>query len=189
MTDVAFAQVYKTRAVAFEEFCAAQGLPVSRAKFYADCLRLKMVQTDKSVRLGDLLAYVRSELKVDPVTGQSLEDRDHAREKAELELRKLRAEVTTKEKADRKDDARWMEVVDHEIQMAAFAGRLEEALRQLTALKLPELVHLCGGAPARAGELHDGLEELVAAAFTEAVRSHHQVVIFDAEAAGDDAPG
>ncbi|MEW6490724.1 MAG: hypothetical protein AB1578_22780 [Thermodesulfobacteriota bacterium] len=176
-----FRDVYKNRAEAFAEFVEAQRLPVSKAKFYEDAKRLQMVQTDKSVRLMDLLAYVKNELKIAPLTGQSLAERDQERERADLEIRKLRAEVAGKERADRKEDERWMEVIDHERQMAAFAGRVEEALRQLTALRVPELVHLCGGAPGRTGELNAGLEELYAAALTEAVRSHTQVVVFEAE--------
>lgn len=177
-----FQQVYKTRAAAFDGFLSAQGLPVSRAKFYEDAKRLRLVQPDKTVRLGDLLAYVKEELKVEPLTGQSLEERDHAREKTALELRKLRAEVEARERANRREDERWMEVVEHETQMAAFAGRLEEALQQAAALRLPDLVYRCGGDPGRASELAEGLDQLHAAALSDAVREQVRTVAFEDEA-------
>jgi hypothetical protein len=172
-------QTYRNRAAAFREFIAPHALPVSRAKFYADCLDHKLVQTDKSVRLADLLAYVKTEFSLDPVSGQSLADRTQERERAHLEVRKLRAEVEQKERANRKEDDRWLEVVEHETQMAAFAGRIEEALQQVTTLRLMELLYLCGGDAAKASAFNDGLAELFAAALTDAVRSHVQHIAFE----------
>lgn len=174
-----FRDVYKNRAEAWAEFVTAQELPVSKAKFYEDCKRLQMVQPDKSVRLVDLLAYVKNELKIAPLTGQSLAEQEDRKRRDELELEKLELEVAAKKRADRKDDEKWMEVVDHEMQMAAFAGHLEESMRQLVALRVADLVHVCGGSPARASELADALEALHADAFSEAVRSHTQVVEFE----------
>lgn len=186
-----FRDVYKNRAEAWAEFVAGQELPVSKAKFYEDCKRLQMVQPDKSVRLIDLLAYVKNELKIEPLTGQSLAEQEDQKRRAELELERLELEVAAKRRAERKDDEKWMEVVDHEKQMGAFAGHLEEALRQHVALRIAGLVHACGGSSSRASELADALEALHAEAFTEAVRSHTQVVEFDGEegGAGDWGPG
>lgn len=180
-----YAQTYRDRATAYREFIEPQGLPVRRAKFYEDCLRLSMVQTDKSLRLGDLLAYVQTELKVHPIHGQRLEDKSRARETEELELRKLRAEVEAKERANRKDDARWMERIEHEAQMAAFAGRLEEVLHQLTTLRLAELGFACGAPSERLAELYSGLTALYAAAFSEAVAEQVHSVVFAADDPAD----
>lgn len=177
-----FEQIYRTRAAAFEQFIQPQNLPVKRAKFYDDCKRLKMVQVDKTVRLADLLAYVKTELQVDPGSGRSLGDEEAAREKDQLELRKLRADVLAKENANRKEDARWIQVVDHETQMAAFAGLVEDNLKQLTTLRLTELIYLCGGDVRKAAEFNQGLEDLYARAFTDAVREQTQVIGFE----GDD---
>lgn len=178
-----FRDVYKNRAEAWAEFIEPHGLPVSRSKFYEDADRLRMVQPDKSVRLADLLAYARSELKVDAISGQRLRespgDREREQRVAELELRKLQAEVEAREKANRKDDSRWMEVVDHETQMAAFAGRLEESLRQLTSLRLTELLHLVAAEPSRGADLAGALEELYAEAMTDAVRLAVQPIAFE----------
>jgi hypothetical protein len=187
MSGGAFQQTYRNRAEAWEKFFEGQRLPVSRAKWYDDAKRLKLVQLDKSVHLGDLLAYVSSELGINLVTGegtgQSLAEREADRERADLELRKLRAEVAAKEKSDRREDEKWLEVAEHEIQMAAFAGRLEEALKQTTALKLPELLHRVGAEARRSAELAAALEELYAEAFTEAVKLTRQLVAFEAEEA------
>jgi hypothetical protein len=176
-------QVYKNRAEAFREFVQAQELPVSRATFFDHCAAHKMVQPDKTVFLSDLTGYVANVLKINAATGPSLGEKVRSQEMDDLELRQERAKTEKLEKENRKEDDRWMEVVDHETQMAAFAGRLEEALQQATALKLPELVHLCGGDSGRAAELSAGLEEVYAAAFSEAVRLRMQTLVFDEEAA------
>lgn len=173
-------QVYKNRTEAYALFIQPGRYGVSRSKFYEDCARLKMVQSDKTLLLADLLAYAKTELETAlPDAGRSLADEDHGREMKALELRKMRAEVESKEKAARKDDDRWMEVVEHQTQMAAFAGRIEEALQQITTIKLSELIYLAGGDMRRAAEFNQGLEELYALAMTDAVREQLQLVAFE----------
>ena len=176
-----FKQSYKSRAEAFRLFIKPGGYPVGSAQFYIDCDERRMVQPDKTVQLTDLLAYVREKFEVDPGSGRSFADEEMAREKAQLEMRKLRAEVSAKEKANRKDDERWMEVVDHETQMAAFAGLIEETLKQFTTIRLNELIYLCGGDMRKAAEFHQGLEELYANAFTDAVREQTRPLDFENE--------
>ncbi len=175
-------QAYRNRAEAFDQFVSAGQLPVKRAKFYEDCKRLKMVQLDKTILLADLMAYAKTELRIDPVSGQSLADKSRASEKEDLEIRKLRADVEAKESANRKEDDRWMEVVEHERQMAAFAGLMEESLLTIAAIKLSELVYLCGGDQRRAGEFNQGLRDLIASAMSEAVKEQTRTITFD----GDD---
>lgn len=172
-----FRDVYRNRAEA-HGFLEGLGLPVSRAKFYDDADRLRFVQPDKTVRLVDLLAYARAELKVDPVTGRSLAEVDRGREKEELELRKLRVEVEAAERKTRREDARWIERAEHEIQIAAFAGRLEDSLRQRATLALADLLFACGGDPERGPELRDGLEQMIAAAFADAVSADVEAIAF-----------
>lgn len=174
-----FKQTYKNRSDAYSHFIQAGGYPVSKSKFYDDCVRLRMIQLDKSVHLADLMAYVKSELQVDPGTGRTMADEEHDRRKRDLEMRKLEAEVEAKEKAGRKDDDRWMEVVEHETQMAAFAGLVEEAFDQLTTLRLTELIYLCGGDVRKAAEFHQGLKDLIGATMTEAVREQTRSLHFD----------
>lgn len=177
----AFQQTYKNRAEAFEKFIEGQNLPVKRAKFYEDCKRLKMLQPDKSVSLAALLAYAREELEIDPVSGQSLVEKDQAQRKFDLEMRKLEAEVAAKENANRKEDARWMEVAEHEAQMGAFAGLIDEALRQQATLRLSSLIYLCGGDIRRDSEFARALEDLHAAALTDAVGQQTRTVSFEDE--------
>lgn len=173
-----FKQVYKTRAEAFRLFVAAQNLPRSQSQFYQDADRRKMVRPDKSVHLSDLLAYVQAELQGES-QGRSVVEEEMARHKAKLEIRKLEAEVEGKERANRKEDDRWMEVADHDIQMAAFAGLIEDTLKQFATLRLMELIYLCGGDPRKAAEFNQGLEDLFAGAFTDAVREQVRGIGFE----------
>jgi len=179
-----FKQIYKTRAEAFRLFVAAQNLPRSQSQFYQDADRRKMVRPDKTVHLSDLLAYVQGELQGEAATGRSVADEELSRHKARLEVRKLEAEVEAKEKANRKEDDRWMEVAEHDIQMAAFAGLIEDTLRQFTTLRLMELIYLCGGDSRKAAEFNRGLEDLYAGVFTDAVREQTRSIEFEGE--GDD---
>lgn len=174
-------QIYKHRTEAYALFIQPARYGVSRSKFYQDCARLNIVQSDKTLQLSDLLAYAKRELEPEAQTGRPLADEEHAREMKGLELREKRAKVDAAEKAARKGDGRWMETVDHETQMAAFAGRIEESLQQLTAIRLSELIYLAGGDVRRAAEVNQRLQELYAAALTEAVREQVQKVPFAAE--------
>lgn len=179
-------QQYKNRAEAYALFIQPGGYGVSRSKFYEDALRLQMIQQDKSLLLADLLAYAKSELDTTKTDARSLADEEHALAMRKLELREKEASVLEKERKARQFDDRYMEVIEHDKQMGAFSGRLEAALQQLTAIKLPALIHLCGGDQSRAAELNQALEDLYAAAMTDAVSDSHQIVAFEAEDMGDD---
>lgn len=187
-----YRDLYKNRAEAFAEFVEGQGLAVSRAKFYDDCLRLHMVQADKTVRLSDLLAWVKNDLKLDVLTGSRREESpgelDRLRQLSEFELRKAKAEVEKLEKANRKEDERWMEVAEHEIQVGALLGLALEEQRQLKDLRLPELLHVAAQGPA---ELSEALDALLEDGFAEAVRYRERTVAFaeGTEPAGEEAPG
>ncbi len=172
-------QTYKTRSEAFALFIKPGGYPVAKSQFYDDCTERGMVQRDKSIHLSDLLAYVREKFEIDPGTNQSLVDEEYERKMRDLKLRRETAETEAKERANRKEDERWMEKVEHETQMAAFAGRIEEALQQLTAIRLSRLIYLCGGEIGKAAEFAQALEDLYAAAFTDAVRDQVQPLAFE----------
>lgn len=172
-------QTYKSRAEAFAKFIQAGNYPVKRAQFYVDCDELNMMQPDKSVLLVDLVAYVRKKFEIDPANNRSLADDEVGRERALLEMRKLRAETEAAERKGRKEDAAWMEVVDHERQMAAFGGLIEEALNQQATLKLSELIYLCGGEIGKGAKFAHALARLFADALTEAVRDSERELDFE----------
>jgi hypothetical protein len=179
MSDIK--QTYKSRAEAFAQFIKSGGYPVAKSQFYDDCSERGIVQVDKTVQLADLIAYVREKFEVDPGSGRSLVDDEYERKMRDLKLRKEIAETESKEKANRKDDDRWMEVVDHQTQMAAFAGLIEDTLKQFTTLRLSTLIYLCGGDIAKAAEFNQGLEELYFNVFTEAVREQTRAIGFEDE--------
>ncbi len=172
-------QSYKTRAEAFAKFIQAGNYPVKRAQFYTDCIEMNMMQQDKTVQLVDLVAYVRKKFEIDPANNRSLGDEERIRNREALEDRKLIAEVEAIERKGRKDDDAWMEVVDHERQMAAFAGLIEEALKQQATLKLSELIYMCGGDVIKSAKFANGFARLFADALTEAVRDSEHELEFD----------
>lgn len=165
------------------------GVKVSPGKFSQDCAKYHLVQPDKGILLCDLIAYLRREFNTEPTgPAKDLALDEHARQLREYELRKLKADVETKERANRKEDDRWMEVVAHETQMAAFAGQIEESLQQVTTIKLSELIFIAGGDLARAAEFAHALDRLHVAALTDAVREQVKTVVFeDEEAHGESA--
>lgn len=185
---MSFRDVYKNRAQAFAEFVAAQSLPVSRATFYADCGEYNLVQTDKTVRLPDLLGYVKEKLKLDPLSGQRLgegpEERERARKMEDFEFRRAQAEVERLEKANRKDDERWMETAEHEQQMGALLGHVLEEQRQLKNLRLPELLY---AKEQGAADFSEALDALLEDGLAAAVRLSVQAVTFDGVGGIEDA--
>ena len=162
-----FKQVYKSRAEAFRKFIHPQSLPVSQAKFYQDADRLNLVRNNKTVHLSDLLAYVRAELQVNPSTGESLVERDQEKEKRDWEIRKLKAEVESREKANRKEDAKWTLKEDADIQAAALAGLIKDTVTHHLHLSRTKLVHVAGGDNNRAAEFAEEIENVLRAAFNE----------------------
>jgi hypothetical protein len=174
-------QVFKNRKEALT-WLRNEGGSVSQGKFYQDCDEFHLTQPDKTVLLCDLIAYMRRELKTGPTgPAQDLGAEEHNREMRDLEKRKLRADVEAKERANRKEDDRWMEVVAHETQLAAFAGQIEESLQQVTTIKLSELLFIAGGELSKAAEFAHALDRLHVAALTDAVREQVKTVVFEDE--------
>lgn len=173
-------QTYKNRAEALR-FVRDWGFGFSERKFYDDCVKEGMIEPDgKSVNLCSIIAYLWK--KYPPVQqgdGFAAADEERIRRREALEDRKLEAEVAAAERKGRKEDDEWMEVVDHERQMAAFAGLIEEALNQQATLKLSELIYKSGGDINKGAKFHHALAELFAAALTEAVRDSERELEFE----------
>jgi hypothetical protein len=185
-------QSYKNRTEAFRKLISPLGYPVGQAQFYRDFSegfdgrdgqRYSIaLQADKSVQLCDLIDYAVRKFTNGPA--MMVESRDQELEKrlAELNLRKQEAETKTAENKAKKEDDKYMEVVEHDQQLAAFAGLLDEGLSQLANLKLAELIYRCGGDSTKAADFAQALSDLHTEALTEAVRDSVRVVEFD----GDD---
>lgn len=159
-------QIFKSRKAA-HDYLAAEGVAVSRGKFYEDADRLRMVQTDKSVLLSDLLAYVKNHLKVNPVTGQSIGEIDRAKEREDWEIKKLKADVESKQNANRKEDARWVLREEADTQRAALVGLIYDTLKHHLHLEERRILHAVGADPARSAELGSALEEVLDMSFNE----------------------
>jgi len=178
-------QTFKNRAESLR-FCHDWGFPFSERKFYNDCVKSGLINPDgKSIDLCALLAYLWGMYPPIPKgTDAATADERHALEMRELEKRKLKADTEAAERKARKDDATWMETVDHERQMAAFGGLIEEALNQQLTLKLSELIYLVGGDIKKAATFNHSMQELIGAALTEAVRDSERELEFEGEVEG-----
>lgn len=164
-------QTYKNCAEAYRLFIKAQNLPVGQTKFYNDCAVFKLVNTDKTIDLSSLLAYVKQELNISPSTGQSLAQQDRAADLADLEFRKLKAETEKKERDNEESvrdlDSKWLHRDVAEERLAALVGVLQESLDHQINIGISGLIHVCGGDPARREEAAQELRNMYAAAFAE----------------------
>lgn len=185
-------QVFKNR-VAAHTWLEQKGIKVSQSSFFAHANKERLIQPDKTVLLCDLLAYVekyhhRSAGLVGP---RSTEAEDLAKRKELADVERSEADArTAKVKADEAERAasnRWIEVIDHDRQMAALAGQIEACLEQHTTIKLSELVYLCGGDIRKAAEFSHGLKSVYDAAITEAVSEQTRTIVFEEEAQGADS--
>jgi len=164
-------QFYKNRAEAFRLFIAAQKLPVSQAKFYQDADRLGLPDSDKTIKLSALLAYVKDDLKISLSTGESLTQRNRSQETEDLELRKLKAETERKER-ENEDSARaldklWLHRDAAEEALAGLVGALQDALDHQIYSGVPGLIHTAAGEPGRIDEVTESLKVMVSNAFSE----------------------
>jgi len=173
---------FKTRQEALV-WINAQGYKVSRGKFFGDCKKgFPGVHKDKTVSRYQVMQYAQqlnAELRSSPT--------DHSEREAELKIRKLEAEVEALERKSHKEDARWMEVVEHEIQMAGLAGLFEETLQQQITINLSRLIYQSGGDISRAAEFALELDNVIALAMTEAVREQIRLLAFEDEEDAADA--
>lgn len=170
-----FRQVYKTRSAAFREFIKPQGLPISERTFYNAVDRLNMLQPDKSVKLADLVAYVQREL-TPAGGGESPDDIERATETAKYKFRLLKAEVDSKEKANRKEDARWILREDADIQRAALTGLTYDTIKHHFHIEERRILHAVGADHGRASELGAAMEEVLDMAFNE-IAAHREVEV------------
>lgn len=173
-------QTFKNRAEALR-FVRDWGFPFSERKFYDDCVKNDLLNQDgKSINLNSLIKYLWGMYPPVPSSSDQVDaDAQRVFGRERLEDRKLLAEVESLERKGRKEDAAWMEVVDRDRQMAAFAGLIETALNQESTLKLSELIYLCEGNINKAAKFAHGLSALFAAALTEAVRDSEMDVEFE----------
>jgi hypothetical protein len=186
-------QTFKNRAEALR-FLRDWGFPFSERKFYDDCVKNGMIEPDgKSINLCSVIGYVWGMYPPVP-KGDGFTSANERRiaEREDLEDRKLRAEVEAAERKGRKESDAIMEKVDHERQMAAFAGLVETNLVQQQMLHESELIHLCGGDVSNSSKFHFAMIDMFSAAFTEAVRDLEVEVEFEGNESTentDDAEG
>ncbi|MGD0587114.1 MAG: hypothetical protein ABSA86_15310 [Oryzomonas sp.] len=160
-------QIYKNRADAYRNFVLPQGLPVGQTKFYNDAERLQMIRIDKTIELASLMAYIRTELQLDPTTGQSLVEREQEEKSAKLDLREKELKVDKLEREQRRDDGRWLLRDEAILQMAALIGKLRGACRRRFHPACHELIRKCNGDQSHENEIFEFLDLLLRQSFND----------------------
>jgi len=164
-TPFYYHQTYKNRAEALEKLIHAKNWPVSQGKFYPDCLKHALIQPNKSLQLADLLNYVESKLKVDPVTGRSLVEIDHGKELVDLELREKRAKVKKLEREEQKDSDTYKHIDTVNQREAALIRRILTELEYQAGKNSQALIATCKGDTSRQADITRALQEMVYSAF------------------------
>ena len=179
-------QVFKNRVEA-HRYVESLGVTVAERTFYLDVDKRQMLQSNKSLLLCDVLAYLREKFDYGaPAKRRDVPAEERLAELDDLELRERRAKVAKLEREQRAEDERWILKDQAWGQMAALVGTLRDALRHHFHIGQARLVHLAGADPARGPELYEGIEEIMAKAFNEIVASGRIDVTFEA-AVDDDA--
>lgn len=174
-------EIFKTRKAA-HDWLEAENVPVGgHSKFYKDCERYNLMQPDKTVRLVDLLAYVKKEHNINPATGMRVGDEDAAREKAAEELRNIQLKNAKLERENRKEDGVWMKRSKaYEREGALITQVMGEARFQLRKA-VPAAITVCGGDGARRLEVEKLLEESLFEAFRSIYENGEIEVAFEEE--------
>jgi hypothetical protein len=160
-------QSYKNRAEAYRLFILPQGLPVGQTKFYNDAERLGMIQTDKSLELASLMAYVKEELKIDPATGQSLVEREQEKKSSELDLRVKELKIEKLEREKLREDGKSLTKDEARAQIVAILGMLRASLRRWYRTGTHEIIKKCDGDHARENEIYEYLDLLLRHSFND----------------------
>ena len=122
-----------------------------------------------------------------------------AEEREDLEIRKLKLDVESKEMANRREDDRWLQKDEAWLQMAALIGTLRDALRHQCHVATARILILAGNndrdcphckgeikaEPSRGPEVYEGLAEIIARAFNEVLERGRIETLFIGET--DDA--
>lgn len=148
----------------------------SAGKFNADCKKFR--RKDKSILLEDLERYAASLEE----SGQGRDDspRELGREKAEWEIRDLKAKVEGREMSNRKEDRRWVLKETAWAQTGALLAQLRDTEKHYLQTGAARLVHAAGGDPVRVNEVEAAVQSLIDQAYNELAESLRFEVIFDA---------
>ena len=143
----------------------AQGYKVSQGKFYQDCTAgFPAPHRDGSVSRYQVMQYGQQLDLATRALPQAMgqEEDESRRAKAEADIKEMQAN-----KMRREEDAQWLHTDAAWAAVAAILGVLKDSLRHHFHSGQGNLVHLVGGDQGRSGELCEGCEAIVAAAFNE----------------------
>lgn len=172
-------QTYKNRAEAYRLFVSAQNLPVGKTKFYSDAERLGLVNSDKSIDLAGLLAYVKNELKVDPASGQSLVQVDMDDESRKLDLEEKRLKIEKLKRDGRKDDKEYIKRETVNEREGALVGQILGEIRYQITKSVDAVIAIGKADPVKRAEIARLLDETVLSAFRAIYESGEIDITFE----------
>jgi len=131
--------------LAVVKYLAAQGYKAKRQKVYDDARAgLLKVQSDGSVRLNDVIAYIALAGLKRIKSAEGELDELHKQEKM-LQIECLTVKRDRESYNLEKDQGNHIPLADHEVQMAALAGLMETTVRQALRFIIEDAVLLSGG--------------------------------------------
>ena len=172
-------QTYKNRAEAYRLFVLPQNLPVKQTKFYNDTERLGLIQPDKSLELSSLMAYVRTELQVDPATGQSLVQIDMDDESRKLDLEEKRLKIEKLRREGRKDDKEYVKRETVYEREGALVGQILGETRYQMSRAVDAVITVGKADPAKRSEIARLLDETILSAYRAIYESGEIDITFE----------
>lgn len=137
-------EVLKNR-LAVVKYLAGQGYKAKRQKVYDDAKAgLLKVQPDGSVRVNDVVAYIALAGLKRVQTAEGEIDELHKKEK-QLQIECLEVKRDRETFNLEKDQGAYIARDDHEVQMAALAGLMEQTVRQGLRFILEDTILMAGG--------------------------------------------
>jgi len=167
----------------------SEGYEVSRGKFNQDANSGKLLRDGKKFSKFSTLQYG---LALRPLQKKSDNpvriDISQRKEQADMDKAEADARIASVKayEAERQLDKTWILRAEHEEQMAAFAGLLEDTFRHRVYLDHSLLLLSAGGQPAKASEFANELQMFCNKAFGDISSYKELTVEFDALEEADD---
>lgn len=188
MTDPAPAEWFKTEREA-RLYLVGLGYDISTGKFNTDKNNGLMICDGKRISKFSVLEYAQRQKKSSSAPSLAVrEDYIARREKADTEKAEADARIAN-DKADESErqlDRKWMLRSEHEEQMAAFAGLLEDTFRHRVYLDHSLLLLAAGGQSSKASEFANELQLFCRRSFGDISSYKELTVEFDTLEADDD---
>jgi len=171
-------EVLKNR-LAVVKYLAGQGYKAKRQKVYDDARAgLLKIQPDGSVRVNDVVAYIALAGLKRVKTAEGELDDLHKKEK-QLQIECLEVKRDRETFNLEKDQGAYIAREDHEVQMAALAGLMEQTVRQALRFVLEDTILMAGGSTKKLQTCLDAANRRLDESYNALVAEGEFQVIFE----------